>query len=236
MKTQYPALKNGTGTPNNLAKGETISFPDLTKVTVPTGGLTSWNVESAEGQKSVKTLKGIIVAQALTRALYASSYEDSGGEEPALCFSADSITGNINANPEIKVPEKLKDIGMPSGECDNCPFSKFGTKPKRDGFGRGQACQQRRLLMLLTAESCIPLLVSIPAGGLRNAKKYLVDLQAMGLEYWQTETSIELVQDKNRDGIKFSRPVFKMNEKLPLDACKQVKRYLESFNSQIKET
>lgn len=177
----FPAL-NGQGLVNNLTAGESLSFQDLTKVTIPTGGLKMWTVDTAEGQTTRQAMNGIILVQSLCRFLYAKPFEETGGTEPPLCFSTDSLNGvYIPGNGEL--PEHLAKVGVPSGKCLSCPFAKYGTRTKGNGNGRGQACQQKRLLLMLTQDSRMPQVVSIPPSGLKAAKKYLVDLQALGLEY-----------------------------------------------------
>lgn len=221
---------------NNLAEGEKLNIADLTKVTVPTGGSLSWTIEKISGQESSKELTGIILSQMLSRSLYASTYEENGGQESAICFSKDSIIGQLNPElPNGELPEKLAKIGNPSGSCENCPFSQWGTKLKGDGsFSRGQMCQQRRILFFLSPESNMPLLVSIPASGLKNIKRYLIGLQSVGLKYWQTITAIKLVSDKNIDGIKFSRPVFSPVEFVPKENWEKVASYIDILNNTLK--
>jgi hypothetical protein len=234
---RFPALTNQEII-NNLAEGEKLSLADLTKVTVPTGGGLAWTVEKLNGQESIKELIGIILSQALPRSLYASTFEESGGQEPAICLSNDSITGHLNSEalPNGEFPEKLVKIGNPTGHCESCPFAQWGTKLKADGnFVRGQMCQQRRVLLFLTPETSMPLLVSIPAGGLKNAKRYLVGLQAVGLKQWQIITNIGLMSDKNAEGIKFSRPTFSPVELIPKENWEQITTYIGSLKSQLAD-
>ena len=234
----FPALTNQE-TINNLAEGEKLSLADLTKVTVPTGGGLAWMVEKLNGQESIKELTGIILSQALPRALYASTFEESGGQEPAVCLSNDSITGHLNSEalPKGEFPERLVKIGNPTGHCENCPFAQWGTKLKGDGsFGHGQMCQQRRVLLFLTPETSMPLLVSIPPSGLKNIKHYLVELQSVGLKHWQIVTRIGLMPDKNADGIKFSRPVFILSGVIPQDNWEQITTYMKDFKAQLATT
>jgi hypothetical protein len=151
----FPAL-NGQGLINNLTAGESLSFQDLTKVTVPTGGLQVFAVDTAEGQATTETMTGIILMQSLSRFLYAKPYEETGGTEAPLCFSVDSVNGVYN--PGKVTPEHLAKIGVPSGQCSRCVFSQYGTRAKGNGNGRGQACQQKRLLMpvLSLSKGCSP--------------------------------------------------------------------------------
>jgi hypothetical protein len=233
--SHFPALTNPE-TINNLAEGEKLSLADLTKVTVPTGGGLAWIVEKLNGQESIKELTGIILSQALPRALYATTFEESGGLEPAVCLSNDSITGHLNPEvlPNGEFPEKFSKIGHPTGICEKCPFAQWGTKLKGDGsLGRGRMCQQRRILLFLTPGTSMPLLVSIPPSGLKNAKHYLVELQSVGLNHWQIVTNIGLIPDKNADGIKFSRPIFSPVELIPKENWDHITTYLENLKAQL---
>ncbi len=201
--------------------------------TIPTGGLKVWAVDTAEGQATVEKMTGIVLVQALCRFLYAKPFEETGGQEAPMCFSTDSLNGVFN--PSLgQLPEHLAKIGMPSGQCLFCPFSQYGTRSKGNGNnGRGQACQQKRLLLMLTEGSQMPQVVSIPPSGLKAAKKYLVDLQALGLEYWQVLTEITLTDAKNMDGITYARPKFRLVEQLPQSLLKPVKNYRVELEQQL---
>ena len=223
---------------NNLADGEALTFADLSKVTVPTGGALSWTLETIDGETTTKTLTGLILDQALVRNLYERSFEESGGQDPALCSSLNSKAGHLN--PEAlaeggELPARIAAIGRPSGECDACPLARYGTKPKKDGQpGRGQMCRQTRLLLFLQPGNSMPLVVSVPPSGLKAAKQYLVGLQNVGLEYWQVVTELELKKDSNRDGIKFSRVQFKFAGTLPQETITGIARYRESLKAMLK--
>ena len=101
----FPAL-NGQGLVNNLTEGESLSLQDLTKVTIPTGGLKVWAVDTAEGQTTLDAMTGIVVVQALCRFLYAKPFEETGGSEPPVCFSTDSLHGSFSPGTG-ELPEPL---------------------------------------------------------------------------------------------------------------------------------
>ena len=227
----FPALQDEIV--NNLAVGETLSLSDLMRVKIPTGGIVQWVIDAVDGQQLLPKLEGVILAQSLIRTLYGKPFEESGGMEPPICFSANSVTAIWNR--EAPYPENLHQFGVPSEKCLQCPLAKWGTRPKTNGNGnnRGMACQQRRLFLILTTDSRMPLLVSIPASGLKTAKQYMVQLQAAGLDYWQVMTSISLIESKNADGIKYAKPQFLLLEKLPATVAQAIKRYKQTLEQQI---
>lgn len=237
LSDQFPVIGNNQLV-NNLADGEALEFSDLTKVTVPTGGGLSWTVTHIEGETTTKTLTGLILDQALMRNLYERSFEETGGLEPALCTSLDSITGMLN--PEAlgdggEFPARIATIGRPSGDCRTCPLARYGTRTKSDGQpGRGQLCRQTRKLLFLPTGSTMPLMVNIPPTGLKAAKQYLVGLQSVGLEYWQAVTLLELKKDTNRDGIKFSRVQFRFAGALPPDVSSSIAQYRNSLKAMLQ--
>lgn len=233
---QFPVV---SGQPiNNLAEGEALNFSDLSKVTVPAGGALSWALETIEGETTTKTLTGLILDQALIRNLYERSFEETGGQEPALCSSLDSISGRLNSEALSEggeLPARIAVVGRPAGDCRACPLAQYGTKPKADGQnGRGQMCRQTRLLLFLQPGSTMPVLVSIPPSGLKAAKKYLVGLQSIGLEYWQAVTILELKRDTNADGIKFSRVQFRLAGALSPELFEGIARYRENLKGMLK--
>ena len=210
----------------------------MSKVTVPTGGALSWTLETIEGETTAKTLTGLILDQALVRNLYERSFDETGGQESALCSSLDSLSGHLN--PKAlgeggEFPARIAAIGRPTGQCSTCPLAHFGTKLKADGQpGRGQLCRQTRLLLFLQPGKSMPLVVRIPPTGLKAAKQYLVGLQAVGLEYWHVVTELELKKDTNADGIKFSRVQFKFVGALPRKTIEGIAQYRENLKAMLK--
>jgi hypothetical protein len=227
----FPALQDQPI--NNLAAGETLSLSDLMRVKIPTGGIIQWVIDAVDGQQVLPKLEGVILAQALIRTLYGKPFEETGGMEPPICFSANSLTAKWNRS--MPYPDNLHQFGVPTENCLQCPLAQWGTRPKNgnNANGRGMACQQRRIFLLMTLESQMPLLVTIPTSGLKVAKQYLIGLQALGLEHWQVLTSISLIEAKNADGIKYAKPQFLLLEKLPATVVQAVKRYKQTLEQQI---
>jgi hypothetical protein len=193
---EFPALSVDSGTirealEENLG-GATLTPFDLDKVNIPAGGAISWEVPGLEGDTSEKELLGIIVHVQNARAYWKDAF--GGGGAPPDCVSDDAVTG----------------LGDPGGDCATCPYAVFGS----DARQRGQACKLIQRLFLLRPGGTLPLVVNLPPGSLKGARKYLLRLVSAGQKASGVVTRITLEKDKNADGIVFSKATFAMAGKL----------------------
>ena len=184
---QFPVVASGEAMDvirQNLG-GELPSPADFTRVKVPAGGGTTWEIPTVDGDsESNKEIQGIIVYVARRRAYWASG-NPSG--EPPQCSSSDCETG----------------IGNPGGKCEECPFNQFGSAHKVDGTaGRGKACKESKLLFILRAGQTLPDVVVVPAGSLRAVRQYQLKI---GMPYWSLVTRLVLEKAQNKDGITYAQ-------------------------------
>ena len=196
---------------NNIG-GEAITFKDLERIQIPTGGGTFWTVKDANGDEGeVKSIEGVILMTKMIRSYWKEEY--SGGGTPPDCSSEDCING----------------VGNPGGKCLECHYNQF--KTKNDGKGHGKACAERRLVFLLTEGSLLPTVISVPPTSLDNAKKYLINLATKPpyVDKSHVVTSISLVRDKSRDNIDYSKVVFRTVGVLDDAAKKRVNEYLDGI-------
>ena len=203
----FPALSVDAGTlrealQENLG-GAGLSPFDLDKVKIPSGGGTTWAVPTLEGEDEVKELLGIIVHVQNARAYWAGDF--AGGQTPPDCVSDDAVYG----------------VGNPGGECAKCPYAAFGSDKNR----RGQACKLIQRMFLLQAGATLPLVVNLPPGSLKGARKYLLRLVSAGQKASGVVTRITLEKDKNADGIVFSKALFQMAGKLDEAQAAQARAY-----------
>ncbi|MDE2103885.1 MAG: hypothetical protein KGL39_42005 [Patescibacteria group bacterium] len=189
--------------------GEEISVADLDRIRVPGGGMTTtWTVPDIEGERTEKSIEGIIIHVARRRA-YWSNPNPSG--DPPDCRSDDCIRG----------------VGNPGGECADCPLNEFGTAARPDGSqGRGKACRESTLLFLLTPGRSLPIVVCVPPGSLRIVKQYRLRLQ---VPYFQAITRLELVKEKSKDGVSYAQIKPSYVGKLDADMTKSVRKYAEAL-------
>jgi len=182
---------------DNLGAAGQLAVSDLTKITIPSGGSTVWQMPNPVGGKpaNVEEIQCVIVAFKDQKAFWKESIDDSGGGTPPDCRSLDMIHG----------------IGDPGGFCNGgtdaqpepCPFNEFHSA--QEGEGEGKACKDLRFLFILEGKSRIPKLLIIPPTSLKGMRRYFLDLAGQEIPFYGVITSLALVQDKNKKGIKYSR-------------------------------
>jgi len=199
--------------------GEGITFNDLERIQIPTGGGTSWIKTDDEGNEDeVKELEGIILTTKVIRSYWKDAY--TGGGTPPDCSSEDNITGS----------------GEPGGECGICKWNKFGTK--NDGQGKGKACAERRLLFMVMEGSLLPTVISVPPTSLENAKKYLIGLSTKPpfVKMHQIVTRLTLTTDKSQDSIRYSKVAFTKGPTLDENAKEKFDEYVKGIMPVLNST
>lgn len=195
--SEYAVMKLGEGEMASLIKencaGGVDRF-DMDKVTMPTGGGLQFAVPNLEGSEDmVDSIEGVCILFKDGRSMWHESFDEGGGGGPPDCSSSDMTTG----------------IGDPGGSCLACPLSRFGS-----GKGNSQKCKQTRLLFVLRPDTLLPLIVALPPTSLKAAKKYFLRLTTHGVAYHQVVTRLSLERDKNDDGVKYSKIVLGMVNKI----------------------
>ena len=178
---------------NELAEtlgGEKLNVNDLTRLTVPAGGGIRWTVPTLQGDQDMKELVGIIPFTTLNRAYWPEEFD--GGGSPPACVSHDGLKG----------------LGEPGGSCLTCKFAQFGSG--KGGEGRGKACQESRLIFLVTADEMLPIVVKAPATSLAAAKKYLTGMISRRRMLHSVYTKLSLIKKQNKDGIPYSQIVLEL--------------------------
>lgn len=189
----------------NLA-GQSIGEFDLDRIKIPSGGGMAWEVPTLEGVEPRKEIYGVVTYWKEGRAYWPTKFE--GGNEPPACASPDGQFAPPTGEPGVEVPTNEKNQFI----CAQCPNAQFGTADK--GEGRGQACKQTRQLFLLTPESLIPFVVSLPPTSVKAAQKFMLRLAGAGVKSSAIVVKITLEKDKNAGGIEYAKAAFSMVERL----------------------
>jgi len=215
----YPVLASGQNVGQIIKQnlgGEQVTPADLTRIKVPAGGGTTWEVPGEDGEpQPIKVLEGILVHTARRRAYWPNT--NPSGEPPA-CVSTDCVNGH----------------GTPGGPCDACPFNQFGSQVKQDGgAGRGKACKESRLFFLLRAGQKLPDVVVVPPGSLRATKQYLLKLS---VPYWGVLTRLTLDRVQNKDSIAYAQIHPRNAAMLEPEMARGIMLYAQELKSVFEQT
>jgi len=186
-------------------EGTVISFE---VIRIPTGGQLAWAIPTETGDdRYEKEVAGAVLDHYPTRLYWEGEY--AGGGQPPDCSSSNGITGNINPNTNFDGP-------VPTGRCGKkkCPLAEYDQK-----LGR-TPCKEIRRVYVLTSESILPFLISLPPTSGASERSpwtsYVAKLFGRGRSTKNVITKFTLFEDKSKgvigpdgvkhgDGIKYSR-------------------------------
>jgi hypothetical protein len=156
---------------SNLA-GQSITERDFERVVLPPQGMLQWEIPTLEDRPEYSDhIEGIIIKVTHPRAYWEAELEESSGRTPPDCASPDGVQG----------------YGRPGGDCQTCPFNKWGS-----GRNNSKACREQRMLYMLRPLGILPVLVQVPATSLESIKKHIIRLSSRGIPYWKVYTQIRL--------------------------------------------
>jgi hypothetical protein len=189
--------------------GNALTPADLDRIKIPSGGGTQWTIEGLDGEEDCKEFEGIIVHWKDARVYWSKEYD--GSKNPPDCHSDNIIFG----------------IGTPGGDCQTCPYSKFGSSPKEGS--NGQACKQIRVLFIVRPGNLLPVVLTLPPTSIPAAKNYFMRLASMNRRYWSMTTRFTLEKDKNSGGITYSKVKVERGTDIPADYMAELRRFVESI-------
>lgn len=185
-------------------------------VKMPSGGMKAFNVTEAgndEAEPVKPPFEAVIVHSHKQNSHFIG---DVGSNEPPVCNASDGITGVETAT------------GMRI-QCATCPHNQFGSGKN----GKGKACKNQRRLYLLRPGDIFPMVMSVPATGMRAYDMYASKLILNRKAVHGVLTSIGLKEAVSGDGIKFYSPTFDAKEALSPEAAADIKAYAEKFVAAI---
>lgn len=197
----------------NLADDE-FKPGDLNRISVPSGGATTFEIPTADGPVEVKELEAIIIKATPVRFYWKEDFGTSGAGTPPDCYSEDLIHGH----------------GDPGGLCADCPMNQF-----QNGGKEGKPCTEKRNIFILPADSLLPYNLSCPVQSIKNFKKYRIDLTRRGLSITSITTLISLQKEKNNNGINYSQLIFRPGRTLSQEQAKVVRAYRDSFSKVLEQ-
>ena len=187
-----------------------LKISDLDRVTVPTGGGTSFTIPTLEGgEESVDSIVGIIALAPEQKAYWDSSFEDNPNQPPA-CFSSDTRTGQGNNGD-----------GDGMHQCATCQQNQWGSAAK----GTGKACKDMCQLAIILPDAFLPTIVAAPRTSLKAKRAYFAKLANKGIPYDGAITKITLTPTKNEAGVKYSELSFALVAILNKEQRQQIRTY-----------
>lgn len=218
--TDYPVLDPASEASGMMAEVMAENFGDggvqtfdLDRVTIPSGGGTTWEVPSLSGIDAVRELEGVIVAWETTRSYWVLALEDSeGGGTPPDCASPDGKVGFGEYGPGSD--------RNPTGQCEGCPMNEWAS----DARGTGKACKEAKQLFMLLPNRVLPVVVSLAPTSIAPLRKYFLRLAGSGIPYYGVTSVLSLEQQKG-NGITYSTVTSKMGAALDSPTRAQAKEY-----------
>jgi hypothetical protein len=188
---------------------------DLERIKIPAGGGTTWDIID----ESSKTIDVVIVAAQDVRVFYVGKY--TGGNEPPDCASLDCIIGLPGENAPGEI----------TGDCSTCPKARWGSAVSDSGEeGKGQACKQRKMMLLYREQDRFPLVLSVPSSSLKQVQKYFGRLvSGFGRPYWGVVTRLSLEKAKSSGNIEYSSLVLEFVRTLEAEEVETVRKLREQF-------
>ena len=192
-----------------------------TRIKFPSGGMMAFSVDDTDTLKP--PVKAIIAVSQKARAFWPA--KDTAGQPP-LCSSPDGVAGMFDAKSEqvkaaLAYPPKYRHPGLaiidPDAargpwDCLNCPLSLWESAGEGQ---RGKACKDLRRLVVLVEGWNMPAIMTLPPTSIRAFDTYSsAQARTQGNAYFTSWTRIELTQETNKAGIKFS--VAKFSAEKPL--------------------
>lgn len=172
-----------------------LSNFQLDRIKIPSGGMTSWEVESLEGTSVEKHVDAIIVSMVgKQKSWWAVPMDEGGAGSPPSCSSKDGRTGLGN---------NTLDASAPDGKhaCQTCTWNQFGSSR---GKGEGKDCSDTTLLFFFPKGGRIPSLLVVPATSLKSLQGYVLRLINAGKRMETCVTRLALKKTTSRSGISYS--------------------------------
>lgn len=175
-----------------------IGLFDLEWIKVPSGESPFFSIQTPDGERPTPTVRGIVIGSRSTRIYWSGDRSVLGGRPPD-CSSQDGDVGH---------GKRWDADNLGAHDCATCPLHEFGSD------GRGQACQENMLVMLIRPEKVIPSIVKCPATSIGNMKGHFLRLFSSRLRPYQVETEISLEPAANSDGVKYFKLQAKVSRRL----------------------
>ena len=188
-----------------------------TRIRFPSGGMMAFSVDDTDTLKP--PFKAIVAVSQKARAFWPA--KDTAGQPP-LCSSPDGVQGIFDPSspqttaaaampmhhPALHALDPAQAVGP--WACSACPMAEWGS-----GAGKGKACKDLRRLIVLVEGWTMPAILTLPPTSVKVFDQYAsARARERGGAYFTCYTRVELAQETNGAGIKYS--VAKLSVDRPL--------------------
>lgn len=185
----------------NMGESSALQESDLTRVTIPTGGGTTWTIPNITGDEYTDQITGVLVYQGVRGLLWASD-EPQEGALPLLVSHDLKVARLIDRDADTTHIDVAKvDEGV--YDWTKLPQNEWGSGKG----GVGKACKEQRVLYILRESDPLPLVVCIQPGSLKNWKEFIVAMTKAGIPFYRAVVKLTLAKDKSSGGQPFSKVV-----------------------------
>lgn len=197
--------------------GDTLGFKDLDRIKFPSGGGTTFEIPTLNGEVATREIVGVIIHKVTRRSYWPIPLDERSDDDDGRpdCASVDGLLG----------------VGNPGGSCLDCPMNDFGSDVRG---GPGKACKETRQLFILTPNDLLPICVTVPPGSLATVKDYFMRLLRAQKKPSQVVTRITLEKAQNAAKINFAKAQFAVAGELDEDAAARVQDYAEQMRSAME--
>lgn len=237
---EFPLLQGSGGVSDaiaaNFGSGFHMSEQDLTSVKIPSGGSTSWSIESASGEESVKEIIGLWVHKAYRGVLWPT--EEPGANQPVMVANTMTHASLVGDDFGDLDPSILDNFKRDDGSYDWRSLTD-GPSPKHPlGFGSGKNGSKRvneyQMLCVLRPETILPLMVRITPGSFRSLSSFLFQLVDQGIPFYRAVIGLSLTKAANKTGQTFSQVSFRLVDQITEEQGDQVlETYVKSLESAL---
>jgi len=195
---------------------EKFGVGDLITVKTPSSGGTNWVIETIAGEKTTKSIRGVLVYVQKSGVLWPSFEPDGNGK--AVLRTYDFKTATLACDPK-DIPDEMFDtleahkiadateIEPALYDWENLPYNQWGSGKN----GNGKRCKEQRMLFVLRKDDIHPLLIRTQPGSLKNVTKFLKQIPSTaGVPYFRCEVELTLEKCKAQGGQDFSKIVPKL--------------------------
>lgn len=217
-RASFPALRDGSDMAEamlaNLAAGERIDESVLTRVKTPTGGNTTWTIQTAGGEEESKDIRGLLVYHCRRGVLWPNR-EPVAGTMPVI-VSHDLANGEQVGPIPADMEQTLAKCKKSDGKYDwPAVYAVYGGPQSTD-----RRAKEQRVLFILREGDPWPLIVTAQPGSLKTVKPFVIKLD---VPHYRAFISLTLEKVTNKAGQPYARIVPKLVSTLSKEDGARVK-------------